>query len=612
MNSEILTVLALIGVAVVLMVTELLPVEVVAWLLAIALVLGGVIAPVDAFSGLSHAAVVIILGALILTNGLERTGVAQRLGSLLGRLAGGRPVRLLILVMVSGAVLSLFMNNIAAAAVLLPAVVDVAQRAKVSPSKLLMPLAFGVNLGGHATLLATSNIIASATLQDLGLAPYGLLDFAPVGLPLIIVGVLYMVLIGRRMLPTVDLVEEEGGAHHLWQELAESYALEERLSQVHVPAGSPLVGKSIADSQIGERLGLSVLAIRCEDEAVCLAPGPGRVIAEGDTLLVTGRSERVRQLADLGAEIVETAYWSDDLSTEQIALSEVTLAPRSQAVGHTLRELHFREKYGLSVLAIWRGGRPYRTDVGEMLLQFGDALLVLGPHKGVSVLRADPDFLVLKEPVASSEPEALPEAEVLARRRKGWLAVLIMVLTLGAAATGLLPIAVAVMLGALVMIITGCLTADEAYRGVEWRAVFLVAGMLPASVALAKSGAATWLGKLLVGGLAGWGPLALTAGLLFLVVALAQVMSGQVTAVVLTPVAVAAAQHIGANPRAMVMAVALGCGMTFMAPTSHPVNVFVMGPGGYKFRDFARVGLPLTVLLFLTVLLVLPVFWPLE
>ena len=611
MNSEILTVLALIGVAVVLMVTELLSVEVVAWLLAIALVLSGAITPADAFSGLSHAAVVTILGALILTNGLERTGVAQRLGSLLGRLAGDRPVRLLVLVMVSGAALSLFMNNIAAAAVLLPAVVNVAQRAKVSPSKLLMPLAFGVNLGGHATLLATSNIIASATLQDLGLAPYGLLDFAPVGLPLIIVGVLYMLLIGRRMLPTVDLVEEEGDTHHLSQELAESYALEERLSQVHVPAGSPLVGKSIADSQIGERLGLSVLAIRCGDDAVCLAPGPGRVIAEGDTLLVTGRPERVRQLADMGAEIVETTHWSDDLSTEQIALSEVTLAPRSQAVGHTLRELHFREKYGLSVLAIWRGGRPYRTDVGEMLLQFGDALLVLGPHKGVSVLRADPDFLVLKEPAASSV-EALPEAEVPARRRKGWLAVLIMVLALGATATGLLPIAVAVMLGALVMIVTGCLTANEAYRGVEWRAVFLVAGMLPTSIALANSGAAAWLGRLLVDGLAGWGPLALTAGLLFLVVALAQVMSGQVTAVVLTPVAIAAAQHIGANPRALAMAVALGCGMTFMAPTSHPVNVFVMGPGGYKFRDFPRVGLPLTVLLFLTVLVVLPVFWPLE
>jgi di/tricarboxylate transporter len=273
--------------------------------------------------------------------------------------------------------------------------------------------------------------------------------------------------------------------------------------------------------------------------------------------------------------------------------------------------LHFREKYGLSVLAIWRGGRPYRTDVGEMRLQFGDALLVLGPHKGVSVLRADPDFLVLKEPVASSV-EVLTEAEMPARRRKGWLAVLIMVLTLGAAATGLLPIAVAVMLGALIMIVAGCLTVNEAYRGVEWRAVFLVAGMLPTSIALSNSGAAAWLGKLLVDGLAGWGPLALTAGLLFLVVTLAQVMSGQVTAVVLTPVAVAAAQHVGANPRAMAMAVALGCGMAFMAPTSHPVNVFVMGPGGYKFRDFARVGLPLTVLLFLTVLVVLPVFWPLE
>jgi di/tricarboxylate transporter len=182
---------------------------------------------------------------------------------------------------------------------------------------------------------------------------------------------------------------------------------------------------------------------------------------------------------------------------------------------------------------------------------------------------------------------------------------------LGVAASGLLPIAVAMMLGALIMVAAGCLTADEAYRSVEWRAVFLVAGMLPAGIALAESGAAEWLGDLLAGALAGWGPLALAGGMFVLATALAQVMSGQVTAVVLTPVAVAAAQQVGTDPRSMAMAVALGCGMVFMTPLSHPVNVFVMGPGGYRFRDFVRVGLPLTLLLFLTVLVVLPIFWPL-
>jgi di/tricarboxylate transporter len=253
----------------------------------------------------------------------------------------------------------------------------------------------------------------------------------------------------------------------------------------------------------------------------------------------------------------------------------------------------------LSVVALWRGGRPYRTDVGDMRLQFGDALLVHGASERFSVLGADPDFLVLAEP---DEPP---------RARKGWLAAGIMALALIAAAFNV-PIAIAMLLGALAMVITGCLTMDEAYRGVEWRAIFLIAGMLPASIALTRSGAAEWLGQSFVTGLAGWGPLALAGGMLLLATLLTQVMSGQVAAVVLAPIAITAAQHVGADPRAIAMAAVLGCSMSFLTPTGHPVNVFVAGPGGYRFRDFLRVGLPLTLLLFVTVLAVLPLFWPLR
>jgi di/tricarboxylate transporter len=600
MNSEILTVLVFAGIAVVLMATELLRAELAAWFLTIALTLIGLITPQEAFAGLSNAAVVTILAVFILTKGLDKTGVISYVGTVLRRLAEDHSTRFLVLVMVSGVSLSLFMHNIAAAAVLLPAVIDVARRTKTSPAKLLMPLAFSANLGGLATLLATSNILVSATLRDLGLAPYGLLDFAPVGLPLIAVGIVYMLLAGRRMLPAVDPVEQLGRTQSLRQELAKTYALQERLNEVLIPAKSPLVGQAIAASRVGERLGLSILAICRDGEAVCIAPSPDRVLRAGDTLLITGRPERVQQLSELGTDVFDSVQWSDSLATERVALSEITLAPRSQAVGRTLKELGFREKYGLSVVAIWRGGRPYRTDVGDLPLQFGDALLVHGSRQGLALLRADADFLVL------AEPEAPP------RTRKGLLAALIMTLALVAAASGLLPIAVAMMLGALVMVASGCLMAEEAYRSVEWRAVFLIAGMLPVGIALTQTGAAKWLGNLFVNALAGWGALALAGGMFVLAAVLAQVMSGQVTAVVLTPVAVAAAQRMGADPRSMAMAVALGCGMVFMTPLSHPVNVFVMGPGGYHFQDFMRVGLPLTVLLFLTVLVVLPVFWPLS
>jgi di/tricarboxylate transporter len=599
MTPQILTVLVLTGIAVVLMATDLLRAELVAWFLVIILSLIGVITSQEAFTGFSNSAVITILAVFILTNGLRRTGVIRRVGQLLQRLAGDHTTRFLLLTMMGGAALSLFMNNIAAAAVLLPAIMDVARRRRISPSKLLMPLAFATNLGGHATLLATSNILVSSTLQHMGLVPYGLLDFAPVGLPMIAVGILYMLLVGRRMLPVSDPLEQLGRTQQLQKELTEAYALEERLSEVLIPAESPLAGQSLADSQIGARLGLSILAVCRNDQLVCMAPGPEQVLEVGDTLLVAGRPERVQRLNELGAKVLDVAMPENDQHIDQIVLSEVVLAPRSDAAGHTLKDLRFREKYNLGVVAIWRGGRPYRTDVGDMPLQFGDALLVQGSHERLAVLRSDPDFLVLAG------------SEVPPRIEKGRLAGAIMVLTLIAAATGLLPIAVAMMLGALAMIATGCLTMDEAYRAVEWRAIFLIAGMLPVGIALMRSGVAEWLGQLLVTGLSAWGPLALAGGMLVLTMLLSQVMSGQVTAVVLTPMAVAAAQQVGADPRAFAMAVAMGCGMVFMTPTAHPVNVFVMGPGGYKFRDFLRVGLPLTLLLCLTVLLVLPIFWPL-
>ncbi|NMC02988.1 MAG: SLC13 family permease, partial [Chloroflexi bacterium] len=229
-----------------------------------------------------------------------------------------------------------------------------------------------------------------------------------------------------------------------------------------------------------------------------------------------------------------------------------------------------------------------------------DALLVHGLRERAAFLHSDPDFIVLTEP------------EVPPRARKGWLAVMIMTVTLLAAAFNLMPVAEAMMLGALGMILTGCLTMDEAYQAIEWRSIFLIAGMLPASIALTQSGATQWLGQLAVAALAKGGPMALAGGLFLLATALTQVLSGQVAAVVVTPVAIAAAQQIGADPRAVAMAAALGCSMAFMTPTSHPVNLFVMGPGGYRFRDFLRVGLPLTLLELAVVMLVLPIFWPLR
>jgi len=600
MSDSTLMTLALLTVAMILMVTEWLRADLVALLLALSLAVTGIITPQEAFSGFSRSAVITILAIFILTQGLYRTGVTRRIGGGLYWLTRDRPTRLLLLTMVIGAGLSLFMNNLAAAALLMPAVMDAARRARVNPSRLLMPLSFGVVLGGAATLLTTSNILVSAVLRDQGLPPFGLLDFLPVGLPMAAAGVLYLLFIGRRLLPTVDTVGQFADVPGTPNGLAEVYALDERLSEVEIPPGSPLAGKSLAASRIGERLGLSILAVRRNGQPLRLAPGPEQVIRAGDSLLVAGRPERVQQLVEMGGRLVHANSGAHGLATERVTLLEAIPAPRGAAVGRTLKELRFREKYGLSVVALWRGGRPYRTDVGDMSLQFGDALLVYGPRERVALLHGDPDFLVLTEP------------EVPPRARKGWLAVGIMALTLLVAAFNLMPIAEATMLGALGMVLVGCLTMDEAYRSIEWRSVFLIAGMLPTSIALTQSGATAWLGGLVVSALARWGPVTLAGGMFLLAAGLTQVLSGQVTAVVVAPVAIAAAQQVGADPRALAMATALGCSMSFMTPTSHPVNLFVMGPGGYRFRDFLRVGLPLTLLELGVVLVVLPLFWPLR
>ncbi len=600
MTSEILTVLVILGVGIILMTTEWLRADLVALLMTLAFALAGVLSTQQAFSGFSRSAVITILALFILTQGLYRTGVTARLGAALVRLTGQRASSLLLATMVLGAALSLFMNNIAAAALLMPAVMDAARRTRISPSKLLMPLSFGVILGGAATLLTTSNILVSAVLSEQGLRPFGLLDFAPVGLPMVATGIGYLVALGHRLLPEsggVTPFEPPARAPH---QLADAYALGERLTEVAIAPGSALAGKTLAESQIGERLGLSVLGIRRSGHALLLAPLPDQRLRAGDTLLVAGRSERVEQLAEAGCQVQAPSSCVEELSNGQVALIEVLLAPRSAAAGRTLKELRFREKYGLSAVALWRGGRSYRTDVGDMRLQFGDTLLVYGARSRIAILQADPDFLVLAEP------------ETPLRARKGWLALAIMAAALVAAALSWLPIAEATLLGALGMVVTGCLTMDEAYRAVEWRAIFLVAGMLPAAIALAESGTTEWLGQLVVSGLGAWGPMAVMAGLFLLTTLLTQVLSGQVVAVVMAPLALAAAQQIGAEPRALAMAVALGCSMSFLTPTSHPVNVFVMGPGGYRFRDFVRVGLPLTVLEAAVVMVLLPLFWPLK
>jgi di/tricarboxylate transporter len=596
----VITWLVLIGV-IILLITDRIRSDLVALLAMVILGVTGVLTIQETFSGFSRSAVITILAVFILAEGLQRTGVTDQVGKWLVRVAGQKEASLASVVMVSGAFLSLFMNNIAAAAVLLPAVSGAARKVKVNPSRLLMPLAFGTIVGGMATLLTTSNILVSSLLRDQGIPGYGVLDFLPLGIPIVVVGILYMSLLGRRWLPAQPpiqrmLSDPESG-------LADIYRLGERFFRVQLMPGSRLSGVSLEASGLRELYNLSVVAIQSNGRWDYVLQ-PGRVLKTGDVLMVEGRQDELnRKFTGELFKVLPPVKWNlDDLDASDITLVEMVLAPRSRLIGQTLREVHFREKYKMSVLGVWRAGRPIRTGLSDLPLQFGDALLLQGPGEQVPLLQTDPEIIVFTG----------PSEKIVRNRRKTVPALIVMGVTL-ALAIGFPAYIGEIMLGgALVMVLIGALTMDQAYQAIDWKSIFLVAGMLPLGIAMSKTGAAANLVDAITATVGPAGPWALMVGVAGVGVLLTQVMSSAVVAAILVPITIELAQHVGADPRSMSMGIAMVISMNFIIPVSHPVNVLVMGPGGYRSRDFVRVGLPLTVILFVLVILLLPVFWPLK
>jgi di/tricarboxylate transporter len=600
--SLIITALILIG-AVALFLSDRLRADVVALLVVVTLGVTGVLTPQETFSGLSRSAVVTIMSIFILADGLRRSGVAERIGNLLLRVAGAEEHRLIAVVMAVGAFMSLFMNNIAAASVLLPAVSTATRKTHVNLSRLLMPLAFGTILGGMATLLTTTNIVVTGMLRSEGLPGFGLLDFAPVGLPIIAAGTVYMVLWGRRYLPTQSPAERLRAMPEAESDLVDVYRLRERLIRASVPAESSLIGKSLAESALREVYNLNVVAVE-RDGRIRFSPVPGTILRQGDIVLLGGKVEDFYQ-RNLGAclDLLPPRDWREqDFESSTVAVVEAVLAPRSELVGQTLRGAHFREKYNMTALAVWRAGRPIRSGLTDLQLQFGDALLLLGPRERLAALRTEPDFILLGN---GRETSAVPAG-------RGWLVALaIMGITLLLAAFNDQAVGEWMLGGALAMILARVLTADQAYSAIEWKSVFLVAGMLPMGIAMTKTGAAALLADAMIALLGPAGPLALLVGLVGMAVLLTQVMNGAAVATVVTPIAIQAAPHLGTDPRALAMGVALATSIAFLTPLGHPVNVLVMGPGGYRFGDYFKVGLPLTLILLVVIIVLLPVFWPL-
>ncbi|MDH3612528.1 MAG: SLC13 family permease [Gammaproteobacteria bacterium] len=784
MTFEIALVLGILGISLILFISEVIRMDLVALLVLGALAIAGLVTSEQAFDGFSNGAVITVWAMFILSEGLTRTGIADIIGRQVMRLGGRREFAMIVVIMITGAVLSAFMNNIGVAALMLPVVVEVARRTRIPASRLLMPLAYSTLLGGLMTLIGTPpNLLISASLARFGYEPFKLFDFTPLGGAVMVVGVLFVALFGRFLLPKQ---RAERGKHVSQRSLRSRYKLHERTFLMRVPTHSILVGKTLAESRIGSSTGLIILALVRHGRSETL-PSRQTVLRGGDGILVQGRVDQFRELrrwSDLVIEreapvlksmvaakiayaevtIAETSplvselvrhagfrtrfnvaviglrrrnqyrltnlayvplrkgervlvqgeieaieqlekfsdfaevevlsdeglaeqYHTDErmfvvrlpkssdlvgatlrksrladvfdfrvvsifrdgsltvmprgdedllggdllliegqptdldvlrgfqeleietavaanlgaFESERLTLMDATLDPRSSLAGRTVGELNFRERYGIELAGIWREGETVGTELADERLQIGDALLLLGPRDRLQLLTSDSDFLILT-PLGQKPPDT----------RRAPLAAIIMSAVVISVMMGMAPISVAAVVGGSIMVLTGCLNMEQAYRAIDWRAIFLIAGMLPLGTAMQETGAATYLAGQVMNLLGDAGPWPVIMGLYVLTAMATMIIPTAALVVLMAPIVLSAMSDMGLQPETAMMAVAMAASASFTSPISHPANILVMGPGGYRFIDYLKVGVPLTIVVFITVMVLLPILWPLQ
>ena len=784
MTLDIAIVLIILGVSLVLFISEVIRMDLVALLVLGALALTGLVNADQAFAGFSNGAVITVWAMFILSEGLTRTGIADIIGRQVMKLGGKREFTMIIVIMVTGAVLSAFMNNIGVAALMLPVVVDVARRTRIPASRLLMPLAYSTLLGGLMTQIGTPpNLLISESLTRYGLETFKLFDFTPLGGAVMAIGVIFVALFGRMLLPKQIA---EHGRQVSQRSLRTQYKLQERTFMMRVPTNSILVGKTLAESRIGSSTGLIILALVRQGRSEPL-PSRQTVLRSGDGILVQGRVDQFRELrrwsdlviereapvlksmvaakvsyaevtladtSPLVSELVRHAgfrtrfdvsvvglrrrnqyrltnlayvplrkgdrvlvqgeheaiaqlekfsdfaevdilegerlqeqYQTDDrmfvvrlpkesdlvgatlrksrladvfdfrvvaifrdgelsvmprgdeelaggdllliegqptdldvlrglqefeietsvpanlgaFESERLTLMDATLDPRSTLAGRTVGELNFRERYGIELAGIWREGETVGTELADERLQVGDALLLLGPRDRLQLLSSDSDFLILT-PLGQEPPDT----------RRAPLAALIMLTVVVSVMMGKAPISIAAVIGGSIMVLTGCLNMEQAYRSIDWRAIFLIAGMLPLGTAMAETGAATYLADQVMVLLGDAGPWPVIMGLYVLTAMATMIIPTAALVVLMSPIVLSAMADMGLQPQTAMMAIAMAASASFTSPISHPANILVMGPGGYRFIDYLKVGVPLTIVVFITVMVLLPILWPLQ
>ena len=600
--SSTTTTFAILAGIVVLFVSNRVPVVLVAIGTALALYFTGVLNLEQSLRGFGDPAVIFIASLFVVSAGLDATGVTAWAGQHLIARAGQSRVRLLVLTMVLVALLTALISINGAVAALLPVVIVMAIRVGRSPSQLLMPLVFAAHSGSLLALTGTPvNVLVAEAAADAGLAPFGFFSFAIVGVPLLLGTIAIVVLFGQRLLPERSgrTIPPDLSEHA--RTLVEQYRLDDGMFHLRVRSRSPYVGSPPAVADLTDYAGLTLVTILGGDG------GPLRraALAEGDILIVRGDAATVGSLASdkLLAFRSEDAFAgaADTLFNRSSGLAEVVIPPRSGMVGRPVFPGMVTPSGDLIILAVQRRGEDVGPD--ETVLAAGDTLLLQGTWKALDEHLDDPDVLVVDSPELVRR-QAIPMG---AGAMQAIAVLLVMVLLL---ATGVVPSVIAGLVAACAMVFLRVLTVDQAYRSVNWTTVILVGAMIPLSTAMETSGAAQLMATTLVHLVGGAGPYALLAGLFLLSALLGQLISNTATALIMIPIAMAAASEIGVSARPVLMCVAVASAAAFLTPVATPVNLMVMGPGGYRFGDYWKLGLPLLFLFFVVATFLVPVFWP--
>lgn len=587
MTIDIAAVLFIALAAVTLFATEKLRIDAVALLVLTSLVLTGVIDTTQALSGFSNSATITVAAMFVLAAGLQNSGALAGIGNLLERAAS--PTQFLIILFVVLALIAPFVNNTAVVAVLMPIVIAATASIGMSASKALIPLSYVSQMAGVCTLVGTStNLLVNGMARDLGHRGFTLFEFTSLGLICLATGCLYLLTIGRWLLPDARSVE-----------LVEHYELGKYITELRVMPESSLIGTSVGEAKLGEQFGVFVLELLRGNRKV---DSPrSQTLQEGDVLLARGDWSKLDELRkDAGLE-VNAEFKLKQRSFEKVdrVLTEVMIAPRSRVIGSSLGMLHLGWDHDTTVLALHRRGHVLRDELRNARLQVGDILLMLIPESGMGALRKDTNVIVLSE----RQPE----------KPMGWrapFALATMALVIGVSAIGWAPIAVTSLAGAVALTLAGCLDAEDVYDAIDWRIIILMAGLLPLGVAMSETGAAGFIVENTVGLVSGFGPLTVLAVLYLMAILFSEFMSNAAAAVLLTPVGMSTARLMDVDATPFLIAVTFAASTSFATPVGYQTNTMVYGAGGYRFSDFVKVGLPLNLIFWALGVLFIPVFWP--